>query len=240
MTTQPSPEHYKARRWPLYLSLFASTLLIGYFTVGILFAPPSTDSVPPLQAAPTVSPVSPQTLEATPTASPSVISKAAIASGAVRQLYIPSTDSTKVIDTPVLAMPGSCQTVIEPPTSGPHVGDIFQCMDFAMPGTDTSTNVVVAGHSSYDLITVFNKLYPQGQSLIGRQVLIRTETSGSRWLDYQVQNVYEPSKDQLPYMAEIWQPTPGRLILVTCAQEGNGVSTHNFVVVAQFKGIHPA
>lgn len=240
MSIQP-PERYKARRWPIYVTLLTLVLLLAFWALTTLFVPPSATSVPSLQAVPTVAAVpstaSPTAVHTSPTAPAPVPAQVSITPAAIRQLYIPSTDPTKVIDVPVLAMPSSCLTVIEPPMSGPHVGDVFQCMDFAMPGTNAQSNAVLAGHSSYDLPTVFNKLYPQGESLVGRQVLVRTEASGSQWLDYQIQNVYQPTKDKLPYMEEVWRSTPGRLILITCEQEGNGVSTHNFVVVAQLKGV---
>lgn len=230
---------YGARKWSRYAILVALILVVG----GIIVHPSSngaaSDSVPSLSAIPTSTPVipSPTAGSAPETSSSRTTPAATIAGGTIEQLYIPAPQAEQTINTPVLPMPSGCQTVIEPPTSGPHVGDVFQCMDFAMPGTNAMTNTVVAGHSSYDLQTVFNKLYPQGESLVGRQVFVRTDASGSKWLAYQIQHVYQPNKSELPAMEELWHPTPGRLILITCMQEGDGVSTRNFIVVTQFVGI---
>lgn len=112
-------------------------------------------------------------------------------------------------------------------------------MDFALPSTDSSSLTIIAGHSAPSFETVFNRLYPQGKKLVGREVLLRTQTSGSHWLVYRIQSVDTPLKTELPYRADIWgdgsTSTAGRLILVTCLQNADrSPSTHNFIAVAQF------
>jgi len=161
-----------------------------------------------------------------------------IPGSAVEQLYIPASDPSKVINDPVLPMPSACQKVIDPPRTGPDLAKVFQCTDFAMPGTNTATNAVIAGHASNYTTTVFNKLYTQGDALVGRQIFVRTQASGQQWLRYTVRNIYEPLKTELPYQAQIWTPTPGRLILVTCFETPDRpTALRNIVVVAQFDGV---
>lgn len=237
-TPAPPRPRFRARRWPVVLLVAVLVVSSGaailyYGNVHGAQAEPKLQpvpsasssveaSVPPAAAAPSPSPAPP----------------APIAASAVQQLYIPAPDPSMVIDDPVLAMPSNCRRVIEPPLDGPDIAKVFQCMDFAMPGTDTADNVVVAGHSSHYVTTTFNKLYQQGASLTGRYVYVRTAASGSQWLRYVVQNVYEPLKTDLPYQEQIWKPTPGRLILVTCLQEdGLEKSVKNFIVVAQFDSV---
>ena len=226
------------RQW-VWGALTAVALLVSAASFGTLASGDSPEAATtPALSAPLHSPSTQTSATHAPVATQSAAPPPpAVSPSSIQQLYIPAAVTDQTINAPVLPMPSSCQSVIEPPTSGPHVGDVFQCMDFAMPGTATTANTVVAGHSSYDLQTVFNKLYPQGQTLIGRQIFIRTQTSGKRWLAYKVQHVYMPAKSELPAMEEVWRPTPGRLILVTCMQEGGGVSTKNFIVVAQFVDI---
>lgn len=173
------------------------------------------------------------TITPKPTPEPVVIQP-----GKVTELYIPSDNPSLVINTGVLQMPSDCKSVIEPPIGTPDQGEVFQCGDFAMPSTSTDQNVLLAGHSSHGLDTVFNRLYPQGESMVDRQVFLRTTTSNEQWLEYRVSAVYEPSKPDLPYMGEVWEPTPGRLILVTCLQEdGLWSSERNFIVIADFVGV---
>lgn len=189
--------------------------------------------VPPTMPVPNLSPLDHHSMSPQPTHTPT---PQTIAASEVKQLYVPSAG----INTPILPMPSSCQTVIDPPRDVESFDKVYQCMDFAMPGTDTKTNVVIAGHSSNYVDTVFNKLYTQGNSLLHHDVFIRTKASGKAWLRYSIRAVYEPEKSQLPYMSEVWQPTPGRLILVTCLQEPNQpYSVKNFIVVAQLVGVQP-
>lgn len=172
----------------------------------------------------------------TPTPSPTPV--ISIAGSPVVQIYVPSDNPDDVINSQVYPMPTSCQNVIKPPESGQNFQQVYQCTDFAMPGTSTSSNAVVAGHSSRYVTTVFNRLYTQGASLIGKLVYVKTVNSGSHWLVYKVQNVYEPLKKDLPYMEQIWTPTPGRFIVVTCLQDSaHSTALRNFIVVTQFQDV---
>jgi hypothetical protein len=157
------------------------------------------------------------------------------------QVYIPSSNPDLVIDTSVEAL-GGCRSLIDPPRNGPHVGDVFGCTDFAQPGTSSPDLAVLAGHSSTNLDTAFNRLYRQGSALTGQTVYVRTEDSGDRWLAYRVEHTDTPQQDELPYLTSVWggdgSSTAGRLVLVTCQQNEDGApATANFVAVAQFAGV---
>lgn len=159
----------------------------------------------------------------------------------VTQLFVPALDPHLVINNEVFGL-DSCRPQIEPPLDGVGIGRVYECMDFALPSTSSPSLSVLAGHSSCRVDTVFNRLNEQGASLVDREVWIKTEKSGDKWLVYKVTATYQPTKDELPYMDTIWGSsevsTAGRLVLVTCLLNADcSKSTHNFIVVAQFTGI---
>ncbi len=232
----PSHTRFKSRRWPIWLAFCGAVVL----AVAVLFSSINhgTHPVPvyPAEALPSsmTTSVSSQ--------SSAIPAQYFVKPSAVTQLYVPSVNERLVINNQVLPMPSSCKTVIQPPLSGSHVGSVFQCVDYAMPGSPATGTTVLAGHSSLRIATVFNKLYLQGKSLVGRQVLLKTKTSGRLWLDYTISAVYMPLKTDLPYMGEIWgdgsASSRGRLVLVTCFQDAStGDSNKNFIVVASFAGV---
>lgn len=132
----------------------------------------------------------------------------------------------------------NCLPVIDPPRRGKAAGATYQCMDYAMPGTEQEGLAILAGHSSVNIETDFNSLYTQGNQLVGDTVRVQTAESGEEWLEYSVQSVFTPSKEDLPYMPEVWgapdEDVDGRLVLVTCLQNPDGSdSTNNFIAVAE-------
>ena len=181
-----------------------------------------------------------------------------IAPGKVQQIYIPSQHKLMVVNAPVAAMPTSCKQVIDPPRDDRFRG-VFQCTDFADAGTTSSGTVVLAGHSSsnHAYNTMFDHLSCTATScgattvaegcnveqstLPGREVDLRTDTSGTHWLVYRVTDVYCPSKDTSTDIAtkkQLWKATPGRLLLVTCLEQANtSYSADNLIAVAEFVGV---
>lgn len=119
---------------------------------------------------------------------------------------------------------------------------MYGCTDFGQPGSDSDAQAVLAGHSSPRQETAFNRLYRQGAQLEGREVFLRTEASGKRWLVYRIDRVYTPLKSELPYMTDVWgtpgSSTAGRLVLVTCRQEpGLANSVKNYVAIGRLVGV---
>lgn len=238
MPSRPQHRQFKARRWPIWLGMVAVVALvaaIAWFGLGRSATP---GTAPPSLPPPTITASWAPAPSPDPSESVSSAPEPFPASRAL-QIYVPSSRKEFVISDPVLPMDSSCMPVIQPPLSGPTVGSVFQCMDFAMPGPTAPDLAILAGHSSLHLDTVFNKLYRQGETLEGREVWLRTATSGKRWLVYRIQRTYEPLKTELPYMTDVWgtpqQPASGRLVLVTCLQNADGSdSVRNFIAVAQY------
>ncbi|RFU18912.1 class F sortase [Geodermatophilus marinus] len=53
-------------------------------------------------------------------------------------------------------------------------------------------------------------------------------------VSYTVEHTRRYAKGQLPDAAEVWEAAPGRLVLITCFQRGNGrASTENLVITAE-------
>lgn len=154
-------------------------------------------------------------------------------------IFIPNDDPNLAISTVVKPM-APCQELIDPPR-GEGAGDIYYCTDFAMPGTNSGSKTVIAGHASKNIDTWLNRLQSQGDSMVGKQILLQTEASGDQWLVYTVSDVFEPTKEQLPYMTEVWgapgQSTSNRLVVVTCLIDGGRVAANNYVVVAELTDV---
>ncbi len=62
--------------------------------------------------------------------------------------------------------------------------------------------------------------------------VVEVSTPGGT-VDYTVERTERYGKDELATAAEIWEPVPGRLVLITCFQRAGKASTENLVVVAQ-------
>jgi sortase (surface protein transpeptidase) len=52
-------------------------------------------------------------------------------------------------------------------------------------------------------------------------------------VDYTVERTERYAKGELPGATEVWEASPGRLVLITCFQRAGRASTENLVVVAQ-------
>jgi hypothetical protein len=51
---------------------------------------------------------------------------------------------------------------------------------------------------------------------------------------YTVASTHRYGKDELPGATEVWEVSPGRLVLITCFQRADGrEATENLVVVAE-------
>ncbi|HWT39769.1 MAG TPA: hypothetical protein VN081_00615 [Dongiaceae bacterium] len=239
----------KKRPWPWIIGILAA-VLAGVVVYGISMMSsgaslPKALPQPTMQAIPTAHPTSSTASSSTPTPTPTPI---IIPEGQVTQIYLPAANPSLTIDAPVLKMPTSCKSVIQPPEDGPDKLKVFQCDDFAMAGTNSSGNVIITGHTSalpqYDG-AVLNKVRAQiddkdpGKLLVGREIFLRTTTSGTNWLAYKISAVVTPTKAELPYDAEVWVDVPGGLRIVTClSQEGLPTALQNIVVIAQLEGVH--
>lgn len=229
---------YAARRWPMrvfWISIVGIVLVIGcmIYTKRQTTAPYTQLSVPA---------VSSQTSVHTATANPVEKPKEpVIGTSPATQIYIPNHNPQLVISTSVQALNG-CQSVIDPPHSGKEFGGVFGCTDFAQPGTNSPDLTVIAGHSSKVVNTAFNRLYLQGKRFVGQEVWLKTAKTGSHWLVYRINAVYEPSKADLPYMSKVWGvpgvPNGGRIVVVTCRQQPEVTpAVRNYVAIGQFVGV---
>lgn len=154
------------------------------------------------------------------------------------ELFVPSDNPDLEISTAVTPMPTECREIIDPPRDSDGIAGVYSCGDFDQPGTSTEGLAILAGHAAAGIDTEFNRLYQRGDSLRGQEVFVKTETSGDHWLEYSVDEVFTPDKNELPYMEEVWAgDTAGRLVMVTCFVEPDGSSTRNYVAVLQFEGL---
>lgn len=201
--------------------------------------PSSAASVIP---SPTVSaPAAPTSVATTTSATP--LPPVTFTPSDVKQLYIPAANPDLTINTVVAPMPTSCMEIINPPQrTRAEARGVYHCTDFSGAGTDAPGTTVIAGHASlaHSWNTVFDHLQLWDNSIVGHTVYIRTATSQGHWLRYKVTNVYRPSKTtgvDNTIKQEIWRPTPGRLLLLTCLELGDAPSVDNYIVVAQYEGI---
>ena len=205
---------------PRIVLFFALVALWGAGDVLVFqaFRPPARSPVPSSPAsAPVYKPSAPQP--------PSrKISSPQMPSGPVTWLSVPSAG----IATPVHPMPTSCKTEIVPPETGAWFREVYQCGDFTDP-------LVLAGHSSKYTATVLNALYERGLKLKDESI---TLTAGGKSYVYKITAVYTPAKSELPHMSQVWEPRPGKLVIVTCDQfsTSSGPASENFVVTAQEEG----
>ena len=229
------------RRWDVRLGIallvVAALAMIWVITTG-------SGQVKLQQALPTPTVTKVQTVAPSPEpsavpTSPSPV-PVVIPSGIPTKIYIPDAG----ISTEVQPMPTSCQDVIDPPSEGVAMTQIYACGDFALPGTDSTGFSIITGHSSPYQDTQLNKLNDQeekGTLVAGERIMIQTATSGGKWLIYGIKNVYEIPKPELPYDARVWgtpgESTSGRLLIVTCRVAKVVPAPKNLVVVAELEGI---
>jgi hypothetical protein len=230
---------YIPRVWPLRLTFVGAVVLA---TGGLVWAM-SHQERPPVQV-PYVKVLPPSpSVASTPPPQPTKkkVIPPRIAQSPVLQVYVPNSDKTLVVSSPVHILP-ICKPEIAPPLKGPHVSDTFTCPEVEEPGTNAPSLTLLAGHSSERISTAFNSLYLQGKNLVGKEVWLKTRASKDRWLVYKVFATYTPLKSELGNKKEIWgttyAETANRLLLITCLQNGDGTpSEHNFVASARFTGV---
>lgn len=134
-------------------------------------------------------------------------------------------------DATVRGMSVGDDAVIYPPT----FDEAFWLEDFGQPGADAANTVYLVGHSSADGRAVFDPLIDrqrQRSSLeVGDEIVVTTENGA---VVYLVQAVRYHAKTALPEVADVWAPSPGRLVLITCAYDGsNATASDNLVVFAR-------
>ena len=165
--------------------------------------------------------------EAAGTATPSPVAR-----------YTPSSDVRLVVpslgmDLPLLGMTPPGDT-IDPPllTAGYWIEPYGAPMGDAAEAANT---LYVAAHSAGYGDDGFDPLIADdgaGSTLAAGDVVeVRTSTGTVR---YTVQSTHRYGKDELPGAADVWEVSPGRLVLVTCFQRADGrEATENLVVVAE-------
>jgi hypothetical protein len=184
----------------------------------------------PASSAPTATATSGPRAEAPGTAAPSPAAR-----------YTPSSDVRLVVpslgmDLPLLPMTPSGDT-INPPllTAGYWIEPYGSPVGDAAEATNT---LYVAAHSAGHGDDGFDPLIADdgtGSTLASGDVVeVRTPTGTVR---YAVQSTRRYAKVALPDADEVWEVSPGRLVLITCFQRADGrKATENLVVVAQAQG----
>jgi len=152
--------------------------------------------------------------------------------------YTPSSDVRLVVpslgmDLPLLPMTPVGDT-IDPPllTAGYWIEPYGAPVGNAAEATNT---LYVAAHSAGHGDDGFDPLIAadgRGSTLASGDVVeVRTPTGTVR---YTVQSTRRYGKEELPDAGEVWEVSPGRLVLVTCFQRADGrMATENLVVVAE-------
>lgn len=113
---------------------------------------------------------------------------------------------------------------------------------YVLPSTDQEDVAVLAGHANTQPPAVFDDVYDSVKREfnveLGDELRVRTEASGSKWLVYKATDFHTPEKVDLAVDDDVWgtEPTPGRLLLLTClrASAPNEPVLHNAVVGYQF------
>lgn len=116
---------------------------------------------------------------------------------------------------------------------------------YVQPGTSATDVVVIAGHTAAGRPAVFNKLYDGSADHhnveIGDSLYVRTEASGTRWLEYKATDLHDPEKEGLSNDPAIWGTAaqPGRLLTISCIQPANplAAAVRNAVVGWQLQGV---
>lgn len=137
------------------------------------------------------------------------------------------------LDLPVLPLTPT-QGVINPPTLtaaywiepyGAPVGDVAQA----------DNTLYLAAHSTSAGEYGFDALMDpdgEGSSLAPGDVVEVSTPTGA--VGYAVQRTERYAKGELSGAAEVWEAAPGRLVLITCLQRGDGrASSENLVVFAE-------
>jgi sortase (surface protein transpeptidase) len=206
----------------------------GAVVLGIGLAARDEHVPPPVAEAPVSSMPPPSTttsaqpaLETTPTPTP-VPTARYTPSSSVR-LNIPSVG----MDLPLLALKPK-SGVIDPPllTAG------YWIEPYGVPvgSADQATNTLyIAAHSAGRGDDGFDPLLTadhRGSALTAGDVIAVETPRGT--VSYTVERTERYGKNALPDATEVWENSPGRLVLITCFQRADGrASTENLVVFAQ-------
>ena len=210
------------------LALVGASVLVGAFTAGRGEA-----ALHPISAVPsaTAGPRSAAPSEGAPSSSPS----------GPPARYTPSSDVRLVVpslgmDLPLLPMTPHGDT-IDPPllTAGYWIEPYGAPVGNAAEATNT---LYIAAHSAGYGDDGFDPLIAadgRGSTLAAGDVVeVRTPTGTVR---YTVTSTHRYAKDALPDADEVWEVSPGRLVLITCFQRADGrKATENLVVVAEAQG----
>lgn len=122
---------------------------------------------------------------------------------------------------------------------------------FVLPSTDQEDVAVMAGHAGSYTPGIFDDVYDAANDTFavkeGDELRVRTEASGGKWLVYRATDFHTPSKTDLAADDGVWgsEPTPGRLLLLTCLQPAdfslpaldNAVVGYQFSHVADDNGM---
>ena len=116
---------------------------------------------------------------------------------------------------------------------------------YVLPSTDQEDVAVMAGHAGARVPGVFDDVFDSvaGEFAVkpGDELRVRTVESGDTWLVYEATDFHSPTKEELAVDDEVWgeEPTPGRLLLLTCLQPADfdQPALHNAVVGYQFVGV---
>ncbi|MGO1801842.1 MAG: class F sortase [Microbacteriaceae bacterium] len=177
-----------------------------------------------------------QTMAATPPAHP-VPERVVTASMAEQATPVPAGEPHTVripviqfeADVDSLSLEGS--TVINPPT----FDRAYWLSEYGMPGSDADGTVYLSGHSSAAGTAVFDPLIDRADTRsaleIGDEILVDTENGT---VVYLIQALERHPKTELADIENLWTPSPGRLVIVTCYYDGTaGTAPDNFVVYAR-------
>lgn len=173
----------------------------------------------PTTAGPTSSAAAPSNTHAFSTAAPRTISSAV-------HLVVPSVG----MDVAVLPLTPE-KGVIDPPTQ--HEGYWIEPYGQPVgPGQENDNTLYIAGHSWSKGSAAFNPLMGQGSTehslAVGDTVQVRTADGTTT---YTVTRTEEYDKGSLSEAADVWEISPGRLVLLTCFLDAEGHDTDDNLVV---------
>jgi hypothetical protein len=166
------------------------------------------------------------TLQPTPTPSTSSVAPTGVRAGAEPlRIRVPSVG----VDAPIKPIAFENHE-INPPT----VDDVYWINAYGSPGVDADNTVYLVGHSWDNGDAVFNALFDKASQSArvqpGAEIDVITADGTVR---YRVDYTVRYPRNELADKGEVWTIVPGRLILITCFQQNNGLDAKdNFVVYA--------
>lgn len=113
----------------------------------------------------------------------------------------------------------------------PNGTDAFWVDDWCQPGGHADCTSIIAFHSGRDGRDALGNAFITDD---GTSTLTSGEPVYANGQRYEVIETFPVSKAALPSTDAVWKDAPGRLVLITCIQQGTGLrSVENSVVVAQ-------